>query len=93
MCHGAQQTAGATSTCWTFATTRENQTPCMVPMIETETNGNGDPCADGEICATIAQNFQQTFIDDGYVISIGAAMVCEVQGESFMRGIIRQSIG
>lgn len=48
---------------------------------------------EGEICASISSQFQQTFIDEGYVISIGAAMVCEVLGESFMRGVIEQSIG
>ena len=82
MCYGATPTD-----CWTFATTKENRTPCIVPMVES------DACAEGEICASIAPQFAQTFTEDGYVISIGAAMVCEVLGESFMRGIIKQPIG
>lgn len=81
---------GATATdCWTFATTKENKTPCLVPMIEDD----ADSCPDGEICASIASQFATRFTDDGYVISIGAAMVCKVLGESFMRGVIKQSIG
>jgi len=81
---------GATATdCWTFATTKENKTPCLVPMIEDD----ADSCPDGEICASIAPQFATRFTDDGYVISIGAAMVCKVLGESFMRGVIKQSIG
>ena len=59
----------------------------MIPMVE-ET----EDCVEGEICASISTQFEQTFIDEGYVISIGAAMVCEVLGESFMRGVIEQSI-
>ena len=84
MCYGATETD-----CWTFATTKENQTPCIVPMIESD----DDSCPDGEICASIAPQFASRFTDDGYVISIGAAMVCKVLGESFMRGVIKQSIG
>ena len=84
MCYGATETD-----CWTFATTKKNQTPCIVPMIEND----DDSCPDGEICASIAPQFATRFTDDGYVISIGAAMVCKVLGESFMRGVIKQSIG
>ena len=58
-------------------------------MIEDD----ADSCPDGEICASIASQFATRFTDDGYVISIGAAMVCKVLGESFMRGVIKQSIG
>ena len=83
MCFGAQATE-----CWTFATTKENKTPCMVPMVE-----DTEDCVEGEICGSISDQFQQTFIDEGYVISIGAAMVCEVLGESFMRGVIEETIG
>lgn len=82
MCYGATSTD-----CWTFATTKENQSPCIVPMVEADT------CDDGEICASIAPHFADTFRDDGYVISTGAAMVCAVLGESFMRGMIKQQIG
>ena len=37
MCYGAQATD-----CWTFATTKENKIPCMIPMVE-ETEG----CVEG----------------------------------------------
>ena len=56
-------------------------------------HSDGETCADGEICADIATSFHKTFEDDGYVISPGAAMVCNVKGESFMRGIVQGTIG
>ena len=93
LCNQARLTAGATSTCWTFATTRENRTPCKVPMIETETTHDGNPCPDGQFCVHVAENFIQTFVNDGYVISLGATIVCKIEGKSFTRGMIKQSIG
>ena len=34
MCYGAQATD-----CWTFATTKENKIPCMIPMVEETEEG------------------------------------------------------
>ena len=62
----------------------------MIPMIEMNTEGNS--CGNNEVCGFIAQNFTQTFVSDGYIISRGAAMVCEVEGDLFMRGLHRKSI-
>ena len=56
-------------------------------------HSDGEACADGEVCADIATSFHKTFEDDGYVISPGAAMVCNVKGETFMRGIVQGTIG
>ena len=95
MCDGAYE-----STCWTFATKRESRIPCKVPMIETDTADELNICLD-ELCFDIAENFVQTFFNEGYVISPGAAIVCEVAKVcqekkceiGVIKGMIRQSIG
>merc|ERR1711917_18588 len=50
MCPGATPTD-----CWTFATTKEDLTPCIVPMVEV------DGCPDDELCTAIAPDFLPIF--------------------------------
>ena len=76
MCPGATPTD-----CWTFATTKEDLTPCIVPMVE------ADGCPDDELCTAIAPDFLSIFNEQQYTISIGAAAICQVKDQSFMRGI------
>ena len=76
MCPGATPTD-----CWTFATTKEDLTPCIVPMVEV------DGCPDDELCTAIAPDFLPIFNEQQYTISIGAAAICQVKDQSFMRGI------
>ena len=76
MCPGATPTD-----CWTFATTKEDLTPCIVPMI------GADTCPDGELCTAIAPDFLPIFNEQEYTISVGAAAICQVKDQSFMLGI------
>ena len=51
-------------------------TPCMVPMKETDTSG-----------WQIDPEYVETFKEKNYVIPIGASIVCQVKGQTFLRGI------
>ena len=87
MCDGAEQNPE----CWTFAYSRDSTTngeldlekitPCMVPMKE---NPN---CAEGELCIDIDPEYLETFKEKNYVIPIGASIVCQAKGQTFLRGI------
>ena len=78
MCDGAAQNPE----CWTFAYSMDTTagsdmlTPCMVPMKETDTSG-----------WQIDPEYVETFKEKNYVIPIGASIVCQVKGQTFLRGI------
>ena len=78
MCDGAAQNPE----CWTFAYSMDTTagagmlTPCMVPMKETDTSS-----------WQIDPEYVETFKEKNYVIPIGASIVCQAKGQTFLRGI------
>ena len=90
MCDGATP-----ADCWTFAHSKDSTTdgkpdygkltPCMVPMIE-----NSD-CPEGELCVEMDPEYVETFKENNLVIPIGASIVCQVKGQTFMRGLMKKA--
>lgn len=84
MCEGAEPNPE----CWTFAYSRDTSTsekaamltPCMVPMEEKA------ECSGG-LCIEIAEKYVDTFKEKNYVVPIGASIVCQAKGQTFLRGI------
>ena len=89
MCDGATP-----ADCWTFAHSRDSTTdgkpdygkltPCMVPMIEKS------DCPEGELCVEMDPEYVETFKENNLVIPIGASIVCQVKGQTFMRGLMKK---
>ena len=89
MCDGAMP-----ADCWTFAHSRDSTTdgkpdygkltPCMVPMIEKS------DCPEGELCVEMDPEYVETFKENNLVIPIGASIVCQVKGQTFMRGLMKK---
>ena len=89
MCEGAEPNPE----CWTFAYSRDTSTsekaamltPCMVPMEEkTECSGG--------LCIDIAEAYVDTFKEKNYVVPMGASIVCQAKGQTFLRGINTEAV-
>ena len=91
MCEGATPTD-----CWSFAHSRDTMTdgrldlakltPCIVPMVETP------DCPEGQLCIEIAPDYVEQFKEINYVVPMGASIVCQAKGQTFMRGIVKEPI-